>query len=207
MDFLSGLNMVRPRVLTPELHSDGEGHQMADSGDVLRFWYEECTAEQWFKKDAAFDATIRDRFGDLHAVASAGGCDDWAETPEGSLALVLVLDQFSRNLYRDDPRAFAQDAKALDIARRALAAGHDQAYPAGQRYFYYLPYEHSEDLRDQEESVALFEKHGDAHTLDYAIAHRDIIARFGRFPHRNAVLGRESTAEEEEFLQTPGSSF
>jgi len=180
---------------------------MSEIADVLTFWYEECTPEDWFKKDAAFDAALRERFGALHDRAAAGACDSWADSADGALALVLVLDQFSRNLYRDDPRAFAQDEKALGVARSAIAAGFDQEQPHDRRHFLYIPFEHSEILADQEEGVAHFERHGDAETLRYAIAHRDIIQRFGRFPHRNACLGRTSTDEETAFLKTPGSSF
>ena len=180
---------------------------MSDIADVLTFWYEECAPKDWFQKDEAFDTALRDRFGALHERAGAGACDNWTDTADGALALILVLDQFSRNLYRDDPRAFAQDDKALAIARAAIAAGFDQQHPHERRVFFYIPFEHSERLEDQEEGIAHCERHGDQETLKYAIAHRDIIQRFGRFPHRNACLGRISTAEEVAFLQTPGSSF
>lgn len=182
---------------------------MADEiGTVLRFWFEESEPEQWWKKDPGFDAEIRRRFVGLHARAAAGDLDGWAENAEGALALILVLDQFSRNLHREDPRAWAQDAQALAVARRAVERGLDTAFEdKNRRVFFYLPFEHSEDLAVQEESVRLISALGDAHYTEHAIAHRDIVARFGRFPHRNAVLGRRSTEEEVEFLKQPGSSF
>ncbi len=183
---------------------------MADKtgiADILTFWYEECSPEDWFKKDEAFDAALKDRFGALHDSACKGACDSWAATADGALALVLLLDQFSRNLYRDNALAFAQDEKALAAARAAISAGFDLAQPHERRIFFYIPFEHSERLADQEEGIAHFVRHGEAEPLKYAIAHRDIIQRFGRFPHRNACLGRISTEEEIAFLKTPGSSF
>lgn len=180
---------------------------MEDSASVLRFWFDESTPEQWFEKSDDFDRVIESRFGALHAAACRGDCDDWAETADGVLALILVLDQFSRNLFRDDPRAFAQDAKALLLAKGAIAKGFDMAVSEDRRVFFYVPFEHSEDLADQEASLPYFEALTNKEYLRYAVAHRDIIARFGRFPHRNAVLGRESSPEESEFLKTPGSSF
>ena len=175
--------------------------------DVLTFWYEDCTPEDWFKKDSDFDERLRTRFGALHDQACEGLCDDWAETADGALALILLLDQFSRNLHREKQRAFAQDSKALEVARAAIKAGFDEQHTREHRLFFYVPFEHSEILADQEEGIAHFERYGDEKTLEYAIAHRDIIARFGRFPHRNKCLGRPSTPEELAFLETPGSSF
>ncbi len=180
---------------------------MEDSASVLKFWFEESVPENWFTRDDGYDRLIEQRFGALHAAAALGQYDSWCETAEGALALVLVLDQFSRNLFREDPRAFAQDEKALKIAKSAIAAGHDMAVNIDWRVFFYVPYEHSESLSDQEESLKYFEALPNKEYLKYVIAHRDIIARFGRFPHRNAVLGRDSTPEETEFLKTPGSSF
>ena len=178
-----------------------------DSSSVLQFWFEESTPQQWFERNDGYDRVIRERFGALHAAASRGDLDDWAETAEGALALVLVLDQFSRNLFRDDSRAFAQDAKALSLAKSAITKGHDKAVGEEWRVFFYVPFEHSEDLADQQACIPYFEALENDQYLSYALAHRDIIARFGRFPHRNAVLGRESTEDEIEFLKTPGSSF
>lgn len=184
------------------------------SRHILDFWFGAPDSadfgkprEAWFKADDAFDAEIRRRFEAALDEAHAGSHDGLAATPEGALALTILLDQFPRNIYRGTPRAFAFDPQALAVARQALAAGHDQAVAPFQRTFLYLPFEHSESLADQERSVALFEALGDENGLDYAVRHRDIIARFGRFPHRNAILGRESTPEELSFLEQPNSSF
>lgn len=187
---------------------------MALVRQVLDFWFgapepdifgerREC----WFKVDPEFDAQIRSQFEEAVETAADGGHDPLARTAEGALALIILLDQFPRNLYRGSARAFATDPKALALARAAIAAGHDRKLNTVQRCFVYLPFEHSEDLADQNESVRLFEALGDAEFLDFAIQHRDIIARFGRFPHRNAILGRDSTAAEKTFLEQPGSSF
>ncbi len=180
----------------------------ADIQDVLCFWFEECTPAQWFKPDPAFDHSLCERFERLYERAAAGACDDWAETPEGVLALVIVLDQFPRNMFRASPKAFATDAMALALAETAIDGGLDLALPVARRKFLYMPFQHSERLRDQERSVRLVdERCDDADTLDYARRHLDVVARFGRFPHRNAILGRENTPEETEFLSQPGSSF
>lgn len=175
--------------------------------EVLAFWFSERVAPLWFRSDPALDAEIRERFGALVTAAAAGELDDWLETPEGALALVILLDQFPRNIYRGTPAAFAADAKARAVADRALARGHDHQLAPARRMFLYLPFEHSEQLADQERSLALFTALGDAELLDYAVRHREIIARFGRFPHRNAVLGRPSTIEEQAFMTQPGSAF
>jgi len=181
---------------------------------VLVFWFgtpilSEAVAynEAWFKRDDAFDDRIRAAFAGPVETAIAGGLDAMAVDAEGALALILLLDQFPRNLHRGTPQAFAGDARARRIARFALARGAERAMSPKHRVFLYLPFEHSESLPDQELSVALFATLDDARTLDYAVRHRDVIARFGRFPHRNAALGRDSTPEEIEFLKTPGSSF
>ena len=182
--------------------------------DVLEFWFGVPPGAQraeWFRKDAAFDARIRERFGALHEAASRRELEAWRAAPESMLALVVVLDQFSRNLHRGDARAFAQDAHALECAREALARGDDGRLLPAQRQFLYLPLEHSEDLADQERCVELMralEAFEETRGLtQWAEKHRVIIARFGRFPHRNAALGRTSTPEELEFLQQPGSGF
>lgn len=183
--------------------------------EVLNFWfgakdatgYGEPRAE-WFKKDEAFDAEIQRRFGGLHAAASHGMLDYfWKDDPDGNLALVIVLDQFSRQLYRGDAKAFAQDAHALKLAKLAIEQGFDRDAPAALRLFWYLPFEHSENLEDQDRSIELVKQLGNAEWTRYAEAHRAVIARFGRFPHRNAALGRESTPEEEAYLAEPGSGF
>lgn len=175
--------------------------------EVLSFWFSRRVEPLWFRSDPALDAEIRGRFGGLVAAAGAGERDGWLATPTGALALVILLDQFPRNIYRGTPAAFAADAKARVVADRALALGHDRQVEPARRMFFYLPFEHSEQLADQERSLALFTALGDAELLDYAVRHHDIIARFGRFPHRNAVLGRPSTAEERAFLTQPGSAF
>jgi uncharacterized protein (DUF924 family) len=185
-----------------------------DHLEVLRFWFGEPPGERrkpWFDKDAAFDAGIRQRFLPLYEALAAGERPEWLEDPARCLARIVVLDQFPRNMFRGSPRAFATDALALAAARHAVARGDDRAMKPVERLFVYLPFEHSESLEDQERACELckpldaFPETFDAYR--YAVAHRDIIARFGRFPHRNAILGRESTPEEVEFLKQPGSSF
>ncbi|MGE5539440.1 MAG: DUF924 family protein [Gemmatimonas sp.] len=182
--------------------------------DVLAFWFGDVAGDDfrsrkplWFEPDAAFDAEVRNRFEDVHFAAARGELSSWRADPRGALALVIVLDQFPRNMYRGTARAFATDPQALAVAREAIDRGFDRQLAPVLRLFLYLPFEHSESLADQDRSVALFAELGDAETLDYARRHREIIARFGRFPHRNAVLGRASTAEEVAFLKEPGSSF
>ncbi len=176
---------------------------------LLRFWFDPAQRERWFDADPAFDCLVRDRFGDLLADGAAGSLDGWRDRapPRGALALCLVLDQLPRNVWRGTARAFATDARAREVARWAIAAGLDRSLRPEERLFLYLPFEHSEDLADQERSVALFEGLGDPGWLGYAVRHRDIVRRFGRFPHRNAALGRASTAEELDFLREPLSSF
>lgn len=186
---------------------------------VLDFWFGAPGSPEhgrdrpeWFRKDPAFDALIRERFGATIDAALAGSLDGWASGPAGTLALIVVLDQFTRNSFRDTPRAFAGDAAARALAQRLVAAGDDLRLPPWQRGFACLPFEHAEDLALQHESVRLFEAlaaadPGQAESLDYARRHRDVIARFGRFPHRNAILGRADTAEEAAFLRQPGSRF
>ncbi len=175
--------------------------------DVLRYWFEELTLDQCFQKDDGIDATIRARFGALNErLATADGAIR-TEAPRELLAAIIVFDQFSRNHYRGSARAFATDPIALRLARTAIADGLDQAMSKRERIFVYLPFEHSENAADQEHSVALFAELGDTDLDKYAMAHKVIIDRFGRFPHRNATLGRESTPEEIAFLKEPMSSF
>jgi uncharacterized protein (DUF924 family) len=178
---------------------------MSDIAVLLDFWFAPETAKKWFDKDPAFDADLRERFGTLQQSAAFDALDHWAATAHGALALVLLLDQLPRNLYRGDARAYANDAKALAVADAALVRGFDRGLPMALRQFFYLPFEHAEDLAAQQRCCTLFAD--DAETLKYAEAHRDIIARFGRFPHRNVVLGRVSTPEETAFLAGPNSSF
>jgi uncharacterized protein (DUF924 family) len=177
---------------------------MSDIAALLGFWFAQ-EPETWFKKDPAFDETLRERFGALQESAATGALHHWAVTAHGALALILLLDQLPRNLHRGTARAFATDTKALAVADAALTRGFDNGLPMSMRQFIYVPFEHAEDLGAQERCCALFAE--DAELLKYAVAHRDIIARFGRFPHRNAALGRATTAEEEAFLQEPNSSF
>ena len=178
----------------------------ADS--VLKFWFEDCTPANWFQKDAAFDAKLKDKFEPLIIRAMAGQLDDWSKEPKGCLALILLLDQFTRNIYRDTPRAFSGDEFALVLSLRAVSEGWvESAESAAERQFFLMPMMHSEDIDIQDKSLDLFKKHTNDHVYDYAIKHRDIVARFGHFPHRNAILGRPSTDEEVQFLTQPGSSF
>lgn len=175
---------------------------MTSPEDVVRFWREAGEAA-WFRKDEGFDADFRARFLEAHEEAAAGVLDGWAATPDGALALILLLDQFPRNCFRGDARMFASDAKAVAIAERAIGARHDLAIGEDLRVFFYLPFEHAENLALQERCVALCAPLREDY-LRFAVLHRDIIARFGRFPHRNALLGRESSAEEEAFLAEGG---
>jgi uncharacterized protein (DUF924 family) len=173
---------------------------------VLRFWFEECVPEQWFKKDDAFDRALGERFRVLHAAVAALPVEHCLADAQTALAAVLVLDQFSRNMFRGTPRAFAADAQALALAEKAVACGFDRETPVERRKFFYLPFEHAEDARAQARSVELFAPLGEEN-LRWATAHKAIIDRFGRFPHRNAILGRISTPEEIAFLAGPDSSF
>lgn len=176
-------------------------------GDVGRFWFEELGRADWFRKDAAIDAAIRDRFLLLYEVLSTWPAADALASPERALATVIVLDQFSRNMFRDTPQAFATDKLAREVAHGAIAKGLDKGLTPEQRVFLYLPFEHSEDARDQARSVELIAALGDDEFTRYAHAHKDVVDRFGRFPHRNAVLGRPSTPAEQAFLEQPGSAF
>lgn len=178
-----------------------------EAADVLAFWFGEVKPEQRFARDDALDGRIRERFGDLHHHLSRHVPDSWLDNPEDLLAAVIVLDQFSRNLYRHDPRSYAADPIALNLARLALQRGYDDLLGPEERQFLFMPFMHSEDADDQDRAVELMEEIGNAEAVDYARQHKAIIDRFGRFPHRNEVLGRESTPEEVEFLKQPGSSF
>ena len=174
---------------------------------ILHFWFTELTPKHHFAKDAALDETIRTRFGATLAAAARCELFAWRVTPEGRLAEVLVLDQFSRNLYRDSPRAFAQDALALALAQELVASGQDRSLPLAQRVFAYMPYMHSESVLVHAQAALLFAQPGMEDTLRFELKHKAIIDRFGRYPHRNAILGRESTPEELAFLSEPGSGF
>ena len=190
-----------------------------DAQAVLDFWFGRAddpdhasSRPQWFRKDDVFDAQIADRFGGLIEAALIGGLDEWRDTALGSVALLLVLDQFTRNCFRGQAKSFAGDARALSVAQALVQAGNDRGLSGVQRQFVYLPFEHAEDLAMQAESLRLFAELESDHPplkglLDWAQRHQVIVARFGRFPHRNAALGRASTAEELAFLATPGSGF
>lgn len=186
------------------------------AGDILAFWFGSGKpgpdpASRWFGKDPSFDAEIRARYGNAIEAALAGAHEAWSGTPRGALARILLLDQFTRNVFRDTPRAFAGDARALAAAESAVARGFDRALDPVQRGFVYLPFEHAEDAAMQHRSLALFgalaRETGDDTLLVWARKHADVIFRFGRYPHRNAILGRASTPEEVAFLAEPGSRF
>ncbi|MEN8236525.1 MAG: DUF924 family protein [Pseudomonadota bacterium] len=178
-----------------------------DPRQILDFWFDPKHKELWFVKNADFDEKIRKQFENAYNQATINALDHWQDTPEGALSLVVVLDQFPRNLYRNSMKAFQTDTRALAIAQKALENQFDQQLSPEQRHFLYMPFMHSEDIALQEKSVQLFEATGEANAYHYAILHRDIIARFGRFPHRNKILRRTSTPEELEFLKQPNSSF
>ena len=177
----------------------------ASFADVLAFW-REAGADRWYKKDAVFDGELRTRFLATWEAAAEGGLGHWNNSDEGTLALVIVLDQFPRNMFRNDPRAYSTDALARVTVRSALARGVDQRTEAALRAFLYLPLMHSEELADQRRCLVLFERLGDPNNLKYARDHAEIIRKFGRFPHRNGVLGRSTTKDEQAFLDSGGFS-
>lgn len=189
----------------------------AEAQAVLAFWFDPAQQPHWFDASPQFDAIIRDRFGGTYRLAAQGKLEQWIDTPQGWLALLIVLDQFSRNLHRDDPRAWAQDLQAQRLALWGIKEGYDRQLPPMQRVFAYMPLEHAEDMRLQRHCVALFEalceqlsteeRHRYTGFLDYARRHQAVIARFGRFPHRNARLGRPCTPEELQYLAEPGAGF
>lgn len=175
--------------------------------EILNFWFTEIQPAQWWKVDPAFDVALRERFGTLHQAARQGECWQWRAEPRGRLAEIIILDQFSRNMFRGTAEAFACDPMALALAQEAVAGGHDASLPVAQRTFFYMPYQHSESLRIHCEAERLFAALGPGSHNDFELRHKVIIERFGRYPHRNAALGRESTADELEFLKQPGSRF
>jgi uncharacterized protein (DUF924 family) len=213
----------------PRLAADlaiGQRTEVSTPDDVLDFWFPSDSARAnklWWGKDARLDDEIRERFGPTLAAAKAGELDAWATSARGRVALIIVLDQLSRNIHRGDAQTYAADELARKLTLDGLALGHDRELAPIERLFFYMPLEHSEQLVHQEQCVELFRRlaadvandpsvepsrrDGFAGFIDYAVRHRDIVARFGRFPHRNALLGRTSTAEELEFLTQPGSSF
>jgi uncharacterized protein (DUF924 family) len=182
--------------------------------DILDFWFlpkdhpdHGQNRDVWFQKNEAFDTEIKTRFLSLFEEGASGNLLSWTDTKEGSLALIILFDQFSRNMFRGDARAFSADGKAREIARHILDRGFYEEMTEKEKQFAILPFEHSEDLEDQKFCLKLFQEIGDEELIRYAQAHLDIIEKFGRFPHRNETLGRESTHEEKAFLETPGSSF
>lgn len=175
--------------------------------DVLTFWFEELGAEGWFKPPAGLDDKIKERFAGLHLALARGDLEGLRGSARHWLAAIIVLDQFPRNIYRGTPLAFATDGLALRESRLMVAAGLDLQLDLRSRCFSYLPFEHSENIVDQDRSVALFTALGEPDYLSYAQRHRDVILRFGRFPHRNAILGRETTEAELDYLSQPGSGF
>jgi len=176
---------------------------VASAADVVSFW-QKAGPDRWFKKDPAFDDEIRERFLATHEAAAAGQLSDWEQSAQGALALLILLDQFPRNMFRGDARAFATDPLARAIAAGAIIRGFDSQVPKEMRGFFYLPFEHSENLADQERCIAFHKAIDDTEGLKWAEIHADIIRRFGRFPHRNAALGRTTTAEEQAFLDSGG---
>lgn len=175
--------------------------------EVLHFWFEQATPQQHFVKDAAFDEGIREHFAATHRAATDGELAAWRDSPDGRLAEIIVLDQFSRNLFRDDPRAFANDCVALVLAQEAIRAGADRDMPAMRRAFLYMPFMHSESRAIHVDAERLFRQPGLENNYAFELKHKVIIDRFGRYPHRNRVLGRVSTPAELEFLQQPDSGF
>lgn len=174
---------------------------------VIDFWFEEIDPVMWFKKDDDFDSRLQVRFGELWHAAAAGELAHWRETIEGRLAEVIVLDQFSRNLFRGTPRAFSSDCMALVLAQEAIRSGDCEQLSREQRGFLYLPFMHSESAVIHRQALALYTELNNADQLEFELRHKAIIDRFGRYPHRNAILGRISTPEEEAFLLLPGSGF
>ncbi len=175
--------------------------------EVLKFWFEETLPAQWWKKDDDFDRVIIERFSLLHYRAAHCELFDWRRNSRGRLAEIILLDQFSRNMFRNSPLSFAQDALALALAQEAISAGAETELTPVERSFLYMPFMHSESLKIHEVAVELFQRNGIQSGLDYEMQHKAIIERFGRYPHRNAILGRKSTPEEIEFLKQPGSAF
>lgn len=191
---------------------------MSKPQEIIEFWFGKQNEpdygkprQVWFTKNSGFDEEVRSRFILDYQEAAAGKLDNWKNSPLSCLALIILLDQFPRNMFRDSPQAFATDSQALDVAKYAVACGFDRELLPLQRWFIYLPFEHSENLEDQHQSIKLFSTLKDDpesdSTIKYAYRHLEVIERFGRFPHRNRILGRETTPEEAEFLQQPGSSF
>lgn len=178
-----------------------------DYTNIISFWFTEIESKLWFKKDDAFDQLLREKYGELHHRAAQAELFTWRSSAEGRLAEIIVLDQFSRNMYRDSPKAFASDPLALALAQEAVSLGLDQQLEPQKRTFLYMPYMHSESLLVHDNALKLFTELGRENNLEFEKKHRAIIEKFGRYPHRNNTLGRQSTVAEYEFLTQPGSSF
>lgn len=200
-----GANKVAGKFARDAMQKKIQGNIMYQQ--VLEFWFETIESSSWWKKDLEFDTRIANEFGELHAKAVAGELYEWREKAQGRLAEIIVLDQFSRNIFRDTPQAFAADALALELAQEAVHIGADKELNPLERSFLYMPYMHSESALIHEQALKLYKNNGIESNLQFEIKHKEIIDKFGRYPHRNAILGRESTAEELEFLKQPGSSF
>lgn len=175
--------------------------------EILKFWFEELEPKQWWVKDLELDQLIIARFSEIHDRASRCELSGWRKDASGRLAEIIVLDQFSRNMFRGSPLSFAYDALALALSQEAISSGTDQRLTPVERNFIYMPFMHSESLQIHEDAVELFRSNGQQGNFDYELKHKAIIERFGRYPHRNKVMGRESTDDEIDFLQQPGSSF
>jgi len=191
------------------MSDSSSAHTPASSpDDILNFWFKEITPREWYFKDLQFDALIKDRFGVLYAAAVAGELKSWRQTSNGALAEIIILDQFSRNMYRDSPDAFAADSQAIELAKLAIEKGQDKEIKdPDQLAFLYMPFMHSESKEVHEMAVKLFKQPGLEQNYEFELKHKAIIDRFGRYPHRNQVLGRQSTPEEIEFLKEKDSSF
>jgi uncharacterized protein (DUF924 family) len=175
--------------------------------EILKFWFEEIDPSQWWGKDEAFDKMLTDRFSEIHASAARCELYEWRVTAQGRLAEIIVLDQFSRNMFRNTHLAFSTDPLALALSQEAVSSGADKPLAAQERSFLYMPFMHSESLKIHEVATDLFRQNGIESSLDFELKHKSIIERFGRYPHRNGILGRASTEEEIEFLKLPGSGF
>jgi uncharacterized protein (DUF924 family) len=175
--------------------------------EILSFWFDEIEPSQWWVKDTQFDAMITQRFSSIHKQATQCELYQWRETTRGRLAEIIILDQFSRNMYRDTPQAFSSDSLALVLAQEAISQGIDKKLTSTERSFLFMPYMHSESLAIHDVAIALYTDNGIQSNLDFEVKHRDIIAKFGRYPHRNSILDRASSVDEIEFLKQPNSSF
>ena len=203
----NGCWILGAHMLAAGNYDEAKEMKSVDSRQIIRFWFEEVDSSQWYKKDDAFDELLRRRFFTVHEAASKAELYWWRNTATGRLAEIIVLDQFSRNIFRDQPQSFAHDAMALCLAQEAIAAGADKGLTEQQQPFMYMPYMHSESVEIHEVALTLFARLKTGNNLEYEMRHKAIIDRFGRYPHRNELLNRPSTPEEIEFLKEPGSTF